>query len=81
MEGTAEIKVHGGEPNPDFPQDKEKQNRNADGKPPVKNPDEKQAEGVVEIAHPYGAMQHFNFRPDQIIADGEIPITEKQPEE
>jgi hypothetical protein len=28
------------------------------------NPDEKQAIGVVETAHPYGLMEHFNFRPE-----------------
>lgn len=74
VDGTVEIKVRGNEPNPDFPQDKEKKNLIPGEKSPLKNPDEKQAEGVVEIAHPYGAMQHFNFRPEQIIASGETPI-------
>ena len=72
VDGTVEIKVHGEGPNLDFPQDKEK--HGSGGKPHIKNPDEKQAEGVAEIAHAYGAMQHFNFRPEKIIDEGEEPI-------
>ena len=60
MDGTVEIMPPRKEPNPDFHHEKENDSRNMQN---AKNPDEKQSEGVVEIAHSYGAMQHFNFRP------------------
>jgi glyoxylase-like metal-dependent hydrolase (beta-lactamase superfamily II) len=74
--GDIEIKEHrqGGH-NPDFAQDRPKEKeRIIPGFSVKENPDQKQAQGVEEIAHPYGSMLHFNFRPEQIIAEGETPI-------
>lgn len=73
VEGNIPIKKRGMGPNPDFLHDKGKLPPKPGGnhKP---NPDEKQAQGVVETDRPYGAMLHFNFRPEKIIDEGEEPI-------
>lgn len=75
--GDLPIKERGKGPNPDFPQDKAKAMFGGPGGPhgkPGLNPDEKQAQGVVETDRPYGHMLHFNFRKENIIAPGEEPI-------
>jgi glyoxylase-like metal-dependent hydrolase (beta-lactamase superfamily II) len=66
IDKTVDIRVRDhSKPNPDFkkPMKEPPMPKNMPANLKM-NPDEKQAIGVVETAHPYGLMEHFNFRPE-----------------